>query len=55
VAGILPTAADTAMQTLGLPSVAASLQHAQFVLGIAVEADRFQALPIASHRCILDA
>jgi hypothetical protein len=55
VAGILPTAPDTAMQTLGLASVAPSLQHAQFVLGIAVEADRFQTLPIAGYRRILDA
>ena len=53
--GVLPTATDPAMQALGLSQVAASLQQAQLASGIAVEADRLQALSVARHGRILQA
>jgi hypothetical protein len=55
VTGILPTAADAAVESLGLPQMATSLQPTQLVLGLAVEAERLQALPVARHGDILEA
>jgi len=54
MAQILPLTTDAPMQAFGLPEVAASLQQAQFTSGIAIAADRRQALPIAGDRGVLD-
>jgi len=54
MAGLLPTAPDPSMQPLGLPHMPSSLQRADPMLRITVEADGFQALPVARHGGILD-
>jgi len=54
VARILPTTPDPSMHPLGLPQMATSLQRADPMLCIPVEADCFQALPVACHGGILD-